>query len=184
MMQIVFYSVLRWFPLQGRLDTEVELDHPFDVYTGFFLIDPLIQGNFVAWWDAAMPILTLAIGTAPIFVRVTRNMVMETLQTDHFRTMLAYRIPARKLYGRYAVRSAFIPVLTFAGLVYGYMIGNSVFVEFIFDLNGLGGYVVNALLANDFNAVMGVTLVLSFIYLIVNLLIDMTYFVLDPRLRR
>ncbi|MEM7291840.1 MAG: ABC transporter permease [Pseudomonadota bacterium] len=188
LLQMLFYSHWRLLPLQGRIDSELELDYPFDVVTGFYLIDPLLQGNWIAWWDALqhliLPVLALGIGTAPIFVRLTRNLLIDSLGSEHVKTFQAYRLRKRDLYGRYALRPALIPVLTFAGLVYGYMIGNSVFVEFIFDLPGLGGYVVDALVANDFNAVMGVTLVLSAIYLMVNLLIDVTYYALDPRLRR
>lgn len=187
LLQMLFYANLRVTPLQGRIDSELELDHPFEPITGFYLIDPLIQGNFTAWFDAIahmiLPVLTLGIATAPIFVRITRNMVVETLGSDHFKTMLAYRLSPRKLYGQYAVRSSFIPLLTVVGLAYGYMIGGSVIVEYIYDFHGLGGYVVNSLVNNDFNAVMGVTILLSTIYLIVNLLVDFAYFALDPRLR-
>lgn len=188
LLQLVFFVYLDLLPLGQRIDDLIFIDNPFDDITGFYLIDPLLQGNFTAWASAVahlvLPVLTLTLATLSSFVRITRNMVIETLARDHFKTMLAYRLDRRSLYGRYALKATFIPLLTVVGLVYGVLLGSSAIVESIFDWPGLGGYMISSLIHNDIPAFMGVTIVFALFYLAINLLIDLAYFFLDPRLRR
>jgi peptide/nickel transport system permease protein len=87
------------------------------------------------------------------------------------------------VYFRYALKATLIPMMTIIGLTYGFMLGGSVVVEYVYDWPGLGGYVVGAITQNDFPAVMGVTLFLATIYLTINLIVDLLYFVVDPRLQ-
>lgn len=187
LLQMFFYGKLGWLPLQGRIDAEVLLDFPFQTVTGMYLFDTLLSGNLTAFRSAAshlaLPVLTLAIGSLAVITRISRNMMVETLREDFVRTARAYGIPARSIYYRYALKATMIPMLTVVGLTYGYMLGGSIVVEYVFDWPGLGGYVVNAIIGNDFPAVMGVTVFLSTLYLSINLLIDLLYFAVDPRLR-
>jgi peptide/nickel transport system permease protein len=109
--------------------------------------------------------------------------MVEVLSEDFIRTARAFGMSDRLIYYRYALKATLIPMMTVIGLTYGFMLGGSVVVEYIFDWPGLGGYVVGAIIKNDFPAVMGVTLFLATIYLSINLIVDLLYYVVDPRLR-
>ena len=187
MLQMLFYGWLKWLPLQGRMDVEVLLDFPFDRVTGIYLIDTLLSGQWPAIKSAAshlvLPVLTLSIASLSIIIRITRNTMVEVLNKDFIRTARAFGLTDRRVYFRYALKATLIPMMTIIGLTYGFMLGGSVVVEYIFDWPGLGGYVVGAITQSDFPAVMGVTLFLATIYLSINLIVDLLYFVVDPRLR-
>lgn len=187
MLQMVFYGALHVLPLQGRIHSEVLLDHEFARVTGLYIVDTLIAGEWVAFQSAlshlVLPVTTLTVASLATVARITRNTMIEALGEDFVRTARAYGLPARKIYFRYALKATLIPMLTVIGLTYGFMLGGSVVVEYIFDWPGLGGYVVSSIVRNDFPAVMGVTLFLATMYLTVNLIIDLLYFVVDPRLR-
>lgn len=187
LLQMMFYGGLKWLPLQGRMDAEILLDYPFDRVTGLYLIDTLLGGQWLAFTSAAshlvLPVLTLAIASLAVVARITRNTMVEALGQDYIRTARSYGLPKRTIYFRYALKATLIPMLTVIGLTYGFMLGGSVIVEYVFDWPGLGGYVVGAITKNDFPAVMGVTLFLAATYLVINLIVDILYFVVDPRLR-
>jgi peptide/nickel transport system permease protein len=186
-LQMVFYGWLRWLPLQGRMNVEVLLDFPFDRVTGLYLIDTLLSGQWLAFKSAAahlvLPVFTLSIASLSVIIRITRNTMVEVLSEDFIRTARAYGLPSRTVYFRYALKATMIPMMTIIGLTYGFMLGGSVVVEYVYDWPGLGGYVVGAITQNDFPAVMGVTLFLATIYLSINLIVDLLYFVVDPRLQ-
>jgi len=187
LLQMLFYGTLDWFPLQSRINSEVLLDYPFTKYTGLYLLDTLFSANWIAFKSAALhlalPVMTLAIASLAVVTRITRNMMIEVLDQDYIRTARAYGVPSHVIHFRYALKATMVPMLTVIGLTYGFMLGGSVVVEFVFDWPGLGGYVVGAITKNDYPAVMGVTLFLATIYLTINLLIDLLYFAVDPRLR-
>lgn len=187
LLQMLFYGHLGWLPLQGRLASEVYLDYPFARTTGLFLVDSLLSGNFVVFRDALrhimLPLATLVLVTLPLVTRVTRNLMMEVVQEEYVRTALAYGIPRFTVYYRYALKAVLIPLMTVVGLTLGFLLGGSVVVEFIFDWPGLGGYVAKSIATGDFPATVGATLVLASAYLVVNLVVDLLYFVSDPRLR-
>lgn len=186
--QMLFYGKLAWLPLQGRIDSTIALDHPTVSHSGFLLIDTLIQGNLMAFHSAllhlALPVLTLACANLAIIIRVTRNLMVETLQTDYVRTARAYGLSSREILFRFALKATFVPLLTVIGLVYGFMLGGSVITESLFDWPGIGGYVVESVVNNDFPAVIGVTLIVSTVYLAINLVVDLLYFYLDPTLSK
>ena len=187
LLQMLFYGKLDWFPLQGRLSSEVYLDHPFARTTGLFLIDTVLARDYVAFKDAAahivLPLATLTLVTLPLVTRITRNLMMEVMQEDYIRTALAYGIPRVTVYYRYALKAMLVPLLTVVGLTLGSLLGGSVVVDFIFDWPGLGGYVAKSVTTGDFPAAVAATLVLASAYLTVNLIVDLLYFVADPRLR-
>jgi peptide/nickel transport system permease protein len=187
MLQMFFYGELSWFPLQGRMNSEILLDFEFSRVSGLYLVDTLLAGQWLAFKSAAMhlvlPVLTLAMASLAVVTRITRNTMVEALNQDFVLTAKAYGLSSRKIYFAYALKATMIPMLTVIGLTYGFLLGGSVVVEYVFDWPGLGGYVVGAITKNDFPAVMGVTLFLSAMYLSVNLIIDLLYFVVDPRLR-
>lgn len=187
LLQMLFYGWLGWLPLQGRMSSMVMLDFPFDKVTGLFLIDTILAGSWIAFKDAAghiaLPLITLTLATLPLVTRITRNMMMEVLSEEYVRTALAYGIPRRTVYYRYALKATLIPLITVVGLTYGFLLGGSVVVEFIFDWPGLGGYVVRSITRSDFPASIGVTVTLATVYLTINLIVDLLYYVVDPRLR-
>jgi peptide/nickel transport system permease protein len=188
LLQMLFYGALDWLPLQARIDAEVLLDHPFETVTGLYLVDTLLDGNWVAFKSAAahlaLPVMTMTLATIAIVTRNARAMMADVLGEDYILTSRAYGVPARTIHYRYALKATLIPVLTVVGLTFGYMLGGSVVVEYVFDWPGLGGYVVGALINNDFPAVMGITLFLATAYLLINLAVDLAYHLVDPRLRR
>lgn len=186
-LQLVFYGVLGWLPLQGRLDAITSIDSPIAPITRLFLVDSLLTGNWDAFVSALshiiLPALTLTVTTLASVTRITRNMMVEVLKEEYIRTAFAYGLPKRSIYFRHALKATLIPMLTVVGLTYGYLIGGAVIVEFVFDWPGLGGFLVFSITQNDFPAMVGTTLVLAFIYLMINLIVDLLYFVIDPRLK-
>lgn len=188
LLQMLFYGALDWLPLQARIGAEVLLDHPFETVTGLYLVDTLLDGNWIAFRSAAshlaLPVITMTLATIAIVTRNARAMMVDVLGEDYILTSRAYGVPNRTIHYCYALKATLIPVLTVVGLTFGYMLGGSVVVEYVFDWPGLGGYVVGALINNDFPAVMGITLVLATAYLMINLAVDLAYHLVDPRLRR
>ena len=188
LLQMLFYGAWGLLPLQGRIDSTLALDRPITAHTGFLLLDTALAGNWALFKSAlahlALPALTLAAATLAIMIRVTRNLMAEVLQTDYIRTARAYGLPRRTLLFRFALKATLVPLLTVVGLTYGFMLGGSVIVEVVFDWPGIGGYIVDAVVGNDFPAVVGVTLTVSTLYLVINLVIDVLYAWLDPTLSR
>jgi len=188
LLQMFFAGKLGLLPLQGRIDSGVLLDSSFSRVTGFYLVDTLLSGEFGAFASAVrhliLPVLTLSLASMATIVRVTRSMMIEAMQQDYISTVRAYGVPQKHIHYRYALKATLIPLLTVVGLTYGFMLGGSIIVEYVFDWPGVGGYMVQALLNNDFPAVMGVTFFIAFAYLLINLLIDLLYQALDPRLRQ
>ena len=187
LLQVIFAGKLSLLPLQGRIDSGVLLDHPFPRITGFYLFDTLIAGEWGAFASAIrhllLPVLTLSLASMATIIRVTRSMMIEALQEDYIRSVRAYGVPQKDIHYLYALKATLIPLLTVVGLTYGFMLGGSFIVEYVFDWPGVGGYMVQALLNNDFTAVMGVTFFVAFAYLLINLVIDLIYHAVDPRLR-
>jgi len=187
-LQIIFYGRLNWLPIQGRLDSIMLLDVPFAQVTGFFLIDTLLAGEWGAFKNAVshiiLPTLTLSIVTLASVARITRNVMVEVLREEFIHTFFAYGVRRRIIYYRYALKATLIPMLTVIGLTYGYLLGGTVVVEFVFDWPGLGGFLVFSIVQNDFPAVLGTTLFLAGAYLTINLVVDLLYYVVDPRLRK
>ena len=108
--------------------------------------------------------------------------MIDVLETDYIRTARAYGLPRRTVYFVLALKPTLVPLLTIVGLTYGFMLGGSVITEVLFDWPGIGAYIVDSVVTNDYPAVLGVTLIVSALYLVINLAVDMAYFVLDPRI--
>ena len=187
LMQMVFYGWLGWLPLQGRMTATILLDHQVPTVTGLATVDSLLSGNAIAFRDAlahiVLPVVTLAFATLPLIVRTTRNLMAEVLSEDYIRTSFAYGLPRRSVYFSYALKATMIPLLTVLGLTFGYLLGGAVVVEYVFDWPGIGGYVVRAITQSDYPAAVGVTLCLAAIYLSINLVVDLLYFMVDPRVQ-
>lgn len=186
-MQLVFSGWLGVLPLQGRIDELMLLDYEFAAITGMYTFDAMFGGQWLAAGSAAahlvMPVVALSAGGLAMIVRITRGMMIEALGEDFVITAHAYGLSDWRINFGYALKAAMVPLLTVVGLTFGYMLGVSVIVEFVFDWPGIGGFVVNAITRSDYPAVMGVTLILSTSYLLANLAIDLLHFAVDPRLR-
>lgn len=182
-LMMIFSVFLGWLPLSGRLSIINDLEP----ITNFYILDSILQGNAYAFFDALhhliLPAITLATVPTAIIARMTRASMLEVLEQDYVKTAHAKGVSKFKVVTHHALRNAAIPITTIAGLQLGLLLSGAVLTETIFAWNGLGSYVVNAVNARDFPVVQGCVLVFAFIFVIVNLLVDMSYFLLDPRIR-
>jgi peptide/nickel transport system permease protein len=182
-LQVFFYKKLSLLPVGGRLDA---LDISPPTVTGSYLIDALLARDPTIFGAAVMhlilPAATLAIGSLAIVTRMSRASLLETLNADYVRTARAKGLPEGRLLRTHVLKAAFIPVLTVIGLQVGYLLAGNFLVETVFNWPGIGLYAVNAIRNLDYAAIMGVTLVVSVIYVLTNLVVDILYAVLDPRI--
>ncbi|MFZ3361041.1 MAG: ABC transporter permease, partial [Xanthobacteraceae bacterium] len=168
----------------GRLD--VFYDAPPQV-TGFYLIDSLIAGEpeifMASLKQLILPGLTLAIFSLAPITRMTRAAMLEVLASDYVRTARASGLSSYTVIVTYAFRNAMLPVITTLGMVFSFLLGANVLVEKVFAWPGIGSFAVEALIASDFAPVQGFVLTMAVMYVALNLMIDMLYGVVDPRVR-
>lgn len=181
---LLFYYKLGWLPGTGRLSLFTPAP---DRITGLLIIDSLLTLNFEAFKDALshiiLPAVVLGYSATASIARITRSSMLDVLRQDYIRTAKAKGIGKRLVIYRHALRNALIPVVTIIGLTFGGLLEGAVLTETIFGWPGLGRYIVNALLFLDYPAVMGGTLFVAVVYSLVNLVVDIVYAVLDPRMR-
>ena len=184
LMQLTFSRWLGWLPLAGRLAIG---DSPPARITGLYTIDSLLTGNLPAFKTAlihlALPTLTLALASLAPTARMTRSTMLEILGQDYVRTAWAKGLAPIRLYLRHGLRNALIPIVTILGLQTSALLGGVFIVELIFAWPGLGLYSVQGIVSLDYAAVMGTALLLTGLYVAVNLAVDVTYALLDPRIR-
>lgn len=182
-LQVLFYKHLGILPIGGRLGT---LDIAPARVTGAYLIDSLLAGDLSLFRSSAvhliLPALTLAAGSVAVVTRMMRASVLETMGADYVRTARAKGLTQASLLRRHVMRNAFIPTLTVLGLQVGYLLAGNFLVESVFNWPGIGLYAIDAISNLDYAAIMGVTLVVSVVYVAVNLVVDILYVVLDPRI--
>lgn len=182
---LVFFRYLGMFPGGGRLS---QLLAPASHVTGLYVVDSILTGNLSAlgstFYYLALPSGCLAFAIMGTFSRISASSLLEVLEQDYIRTALAYGFHPRVIMVKYALKNALIPVLTVTGVLYGQLLAGAVLTETIFSWPGVGRYVVRAILNLDFQAVMGFTLVAAVIYNLINLIVDLAYGVVDPRLRK
>ena len=179
----VFYFLLGWAPSPlGRLDP---MFSPPPAITGFLLIDSLIAREGAVWWAAArqmmLPVATMAIFVLAPIARMTRASMLGVLSSDFIRTARASGLTPTTVLFAYALRNALLPVITTLGMVFGFMLGGSVIVEKVFGWPGIGSYAIDALTASDYAPVQGFVLAMGVLFVFVNLLVDLLYLVVDPR---
>jgi len=182
-LQIVFYRNLQLLPIGGRLGI-IDVEPPR--VTGAYVIDTLLAGDFGTFLSAIvhliLPAATLAAGSIAVVTRMMRASVIEVLDADHVRQARAKGLVERIVLGRHVFRNALIPTTTVIGLQVGTLLAGNVLTEVVFNWPGIGLYAVNAIRYLDYSAIMGVTLSISIIYVFVNLLVDIAYVLLDPRI--
>jgi len=179
----VFYYLLGIAPSPlGRLDF-IYLDPPR--VTGFFLIDSAIAGEWETWVGAVrqliLPATTLALFTLAPIARMTRAAMLSALGADYIRTARAAGLSGGKILYGYAFRNAMLPVVTTLGMVFSFVLGANVLVEKVFAWPGIGSYAVEALVVSDYAAVQGFVLAMAILFVVLNLVIDLAYSVIDPR---
>ena len=185
MLQLLIALDLGWLPLGGRLNLTTPPPAPI---THLLLVDALLRGQWATFTDAlrhaVLPVVTLCFPALASILRVNRAEMIETLRQDYVVNARAQGISDFRVVTKYALRNAMIPTLTMIGLRYGWMLGGTLLVESVFDWPGIGLYAVNSALSSDFSPVMGVTLLIGVNFMLANLLVDLGYAWLDPRLRR
>ncbi|MEM1345539.1 MAG: ABC transporter permease [Pseudomonadota bacterium] len=180
----LFYYLLGWAPSPlGRLDF---LYFEPDSVTGFYLIDAALMGDWDTWRAAAaqliLPATTLALFTLAPIARMTRAAMLSALSADFVRTARASGLGRAKVLYGYALANALLPVVTTLGMVFSFTLGANVLVEKVFAWPGIGSYAVEALVASDYAAVQGFVLAMALLFVALNLLIDLAYTLIDPRI--
>lgn len=181
-LQLWLGSRMGWFPITGRLDVEAP-----PTVTGFYTIDSLVGGNLPAFtnaaWHLVLPVTALVMWMFAVATRLTQKSVTEEMRMPYVRTAIAKGASTRRIMFRHVFRNAINPVITMLGLQFGWLLGGTVLVEVVFSWPGIGTYMYNALQTFDFPAIMAVTVVITLGFVVVNLLVDLMYPVVDPRIR-
>jgi peptide/nickel transport system permease protein len=179
----VFYFLLGWAPAPlGRLDP---IYSPPAQVTGLYLVDAALAGDPALWWacfkQLVLPTLTMAIFVLAPIARMTRASMLAVLSSDFIRTARASGLSATTVLVRYALRNALLPVVTTLGMVFGFMLGSSVVIEKVFGWPGVGSYAIDALTASDYAPIQGFVLAMGVLFVLLNLVIDVLYTLIDPR---
>jgi dipeptide transport system permease protein len=182
---IIFFSgMLGWTPVSGR----ISLMYFFPNGTGFMLIDSLRSGQAGAFLSAVKHLIlpTIVLGTVPLAViaRQTRSAMLEVLSEDYVRTARAKGLTPLRINGLHALRNAMIPVITVIGLSVGTLLGGAILTESIFSWPGIGKWMVDAVSSRDYSAVQGGLLMIALIVMVVNLLVDVAYGLINPKIRK
>lgn len=185
LLQLAFAAWLGLLPTSGRLSVFTE---PPDGITGLLLLDSLLHGDFVLFREALsyiiLPAIVLSLPCLASILRVNRSEMLEALRMDYIVAARAHGVTPWRLVMVHALKNAMLPTLAIIGLRWGWMMSSTVLVETVFDWPGIGLYAVSSAIAGDFKPVMGVTLIIGLNFMIANLIVDLLYGVLDPRLRR
>lgn len=176
-------GVLQWFPIGGTLDNSITLHR----ITGMTVLDSILTGNWPALKSSVqhlvLPAVTLALFPAAGIARMTRTTMLEELGTDYVRTARAKGLPRRSVVWKHALRNALIPVVTVIGLQLGLLLSGAVLTETVFALPGIGQLAVTSILYRDYTVVQGVVIIAAFIFVMVNLAVDVLYAYLNPRIK-
>jgi dipeptide transport system permease protein len=180
---IVFSGMLGWTPVSGRIG----ITYFFKPVTGFMLIDSLLSGQPGAFRSAVSHLIlpTIVLATIPLAViaRQTRSAMLEVLNEDYVRTARAKGLPVYRVVGIHALRNALIPVVTTIGLQVGVLLAGAILTETIFSWPGIGKWVVDAISRRDYFVVQGALLLIAIFVMAVNLLVDLLYGLINPRIR-
>jgi peptide/nickel transport system permease protein len=179
----LFAVNLQWLPVGGRFDARAELQ----TVTGFYLLDALLARDPAAALTAlkhmVLPASVLALFVAGFIARLIRAMVLEALRQDYVRTARAKGLSERLVVIGHALRNALLPAVTIMGLQFGNLLGGAAVTETVFSWPGLGKLMVDAINLHDFPQVQASILLLATTYVVVNLIVDLLYAVIDPRIR-
>ncbi|MFC8882767.1 ABC transporter permease [Streptomyces cinereoruber] len=171
------------FPSYGRLSTGIDATS----VTGFAVLDGLLTGEFDASWDAIMhlvlPAVTLASIPLAVIVRMTRASVLEVLGEDYIRTAESKGLGKNVVRVRHVLRNALLPVVTAIGLLTGSLLSGAVLTESVFSFGGIGSFIRTSIDARDYPVLVGFIMFIAMVYVLINLLVDLAYSLIDPRVR-
>lgn len=184
-LQLLLGLKLGWLPVSGRLGP---LESPPTHTTGLYLFDSAIHLQWHSFTEAlkrlALPALTLSVPALATIMRFTRASMLEVLGQDYIRTARAKGATERRVIVRHALRNALVPTITMIGLSFGWAMGGSVLVETVFDWPGIGLYATKAALSLDFMPIMGIAILYGIVFALINIVVDVLYAVLDPRISK
>jgi peptide/nickel transport system permease protein len=182
--QVGFYSGLGWLPFGGRLPIGAT---PPPALTGLYTVDSLFAGDLGLFLTAIrhliLPVTVLSLALIGVMARITRGSMLQVLDEDYVRTARSKGLSPRRVLSRHSFRNAMLAPVTVLGLNLGLLAGGVFLIETIFAWPGIGRYGFNAIANSDYNATMGVTLVVAGVYVVANLAVDLLYLILDPRIR-
>ena len=183
MVQFLFYGTLHWLPDGQRLPTRVDPPHAI---TSLYTIDSLLAGDLGLFWTSVqhliMPVAVLAYGSLAVVTRMVRGGMLEVLGQDYIRTARAKGLSHNTVVNKHALKNALLPTVTQLGLQIGLLLSGAFLTEIIFSWPGIGRYSVDAIRQIDYNAIMATTLIVALIFVLMNLLVDILYLFLDPRI--
>jgi len=182
---ILLFSVeLGWFPTSGRISTDFAVPQ----LTGVLTLDTLLLGQYDAFMSAAhhllLPSLVIGIYSMALISRMMRSSMLEVIRQDYIRTARAKGQGAKITLMKHGFRNALIPVVTVIGIQFGSLLGGAVLTETVFAIPGIGQLLVDAIRDGDYPLVQGTVLIFAFVFTLVNLLVDLTYSYLDPRIEQ
>jgi peptide/nickel transport system permease protein len=182
-LKYIFAIRLQWLPSVGREDVLLSPEHP----TGFYVLDGLITGNWTALWDAIKHLIlpAIALGSIPlaIIMRITRAAVLDVQNEDYVRTARAKGLSPHIVDRRHVLRNALLPVSTIIGLQTGLLLSGAVLTETVFAFPGMGSWLRDAIFNSDYPALQGGVLFLAVVFVVVNLIVDISYAIINPRIR-
>jgi peptide/nickel transport system permease protein len=184
MILVVIFGVnLELLPFPGRLDPTTGIT----AITGLVLVDSLLTLNFAGFWDGLlhliMPALALATIPMAVVMRMTRSSMLEVMNEDYVRTARAKGVVPWRVIVKHALRNAMLPTITVIGLQVGLLMGGAIITETIFSWPGIGLYTYTSISSRDYASIQGVVLYGALLFVLINLLVDILYAVLDPRVR-
>lgn len=183
MVQFLFFAKLQWLPDGQRLPSDVD---PPATITRLYTIDALLAGQWstfvAAWKHLAMPVAVLAYGSLAVVTRMVRGGMIEVLNQDYIRTARAKGLENKVVISRHAVKNALLPTVTQLGLQVGLLLSGAFLVELVFSWPGIGRYTVEAIEQIDYNSIMATTLLIAVVFVLMNLIVDVLYLFLDPRI--
>jgi peptide/nickel transport system permease protein len=179
----VFAVSLGWLPSVGRQDVLIDAEHP----TNFYVLDGIVTGNWQASWDAVQHLIlpAIALGSIPlaIIARITRASVLDVQNEDYVRTARAKGISSAAVDRRHVLRNAMLPISTIVGLQVGLLLSGAILTETVFAFPGIGTWLQSAIEHRDYPVIQGGVLFVAVVVVIVNLLVDLSYGLLNPRIR-
>ncbi|HLH73311.1 MAG TPA: ABC transporter permease [Chloroflexota bacterium] len=180
---IIFSVKLGWMPVGGQLDPGTN----YKTITHFIVLDAILTGDWsllrIAVRHLALPALAVGLTSAGFVARLTRSAMLEVLRTDYVRTARAKGLVERKVVIKHALRNAILPVLTLQGLQFGSLLGGAVITELVFSWPGMGRLLLDGVTQRDYPVVQAAVIFIAFIYVLANLIVDLLYHLVDPRLR-
>jgi peptide/nickel transport system permease protein len=183
LLKYIFAVQLGWLPTVGRISVLINIDHP----TNFYLLDALLAGDLEAFWDVLKHLIlpAIALGSIPLAVtaRITRAAVLDVQNEDYIRTARAKGLSPRIVDSRHIFRNALLPIVTIVGLQAGLLLSGAVLTETVFAFPGMGTWLVEAIRQRDFPVLQGGILFVSLVFVLVNLVVDISYALINPRIR-